>query len=168
MEYDIKKLYNDITDVENELNRLVENGEEYNKIYEQSVVTDKVIAKYLKAKQYLEQERGRILKDYSNLIDTPFKDEIISQIRQEVKCKFPNVQEKELNHFSNNVYIYGMLIVCGIKEQEIVEQLLYLNNKYFEENQKKGIIIDSKIECNDLSYLTELKEKYIKIIKEKI
>ena len=36
------------------------------------------------------------------------------------------------------------------------------------ENQRDGTIINSKITCTDLSYLIELKEKYIKIIKENI
>ena len=57
MKYDIVKLDQDITNAENELNRLVDNATEYDKLYEQSVVTDKVIAKYLEAKQYLENEK---------------------------------------------------------------------------------------------------------------
>lgn len=82
MKYDIIQSYEKITNLENELNRLVEDEEGYNKIYEKCIVTDKVIVKYLKVKQYLEQERGRMLKDYRNIIDTPFKDEIILNIKQ--------------------------------------------------------------------------------------
>ena len=73
MKYDIVKLDQDITNAENELNRLVDNATEYDKLYEQSVVTDKVIAKYLEAKQYLENEKKKIVKDYSELLNKPFR-----------------------------------------------------------------------------------------------
>lgn len=169
MKYDIIKLEQDITNTEKELNRLVENEAEYNKLYEQSVVTDKVIAKYLEAKQYLEQERRRLVKDYSEQLNKPFRVEITSQIKQEVKKDFPNAKENELNHFSNNVYVCATLKAYNIDEQDIVEQLLYLNNRYFDATQEDGVIIDSEINRNNnLEYLKNLNDKYLKIIKEKI
>lgn len=168
MKYDIIKLDKDITNLENELNRLVEDEVEYNKIYEQSVVTDKVIAKYLKAKQYLEQERRKIMKDYSEQLNMPFRLEITSLIKQEVKKDFPKVKEQELNHFSNNVYVYATLRAYNVNERDIVEQLVYLNNRYFDAMQEDGIVKNSQIKCTNIEYLKNLNDKYTKMIKEKI
>lgn len=168
MKYDIIKLDKDITNAENELNKLVENDVEYNKLYEKSVLTDKVIAKYLEAKQYLEQERKKIVKDYSEQLNKPFRLEITSQIKQEVIKDFPNVKEKELNHFSNNVYVYATLRAYDVNEIDIVEQLLYLNNRYFDEVQEDGIVKDNKINCTNIEYLKKLNDKYMKMIKERI
>ena len=151
MKYDIVKLDQDITNAENELNRLVDNATEYDKLYEQSVVTDKVIAKYLEAKQYLENEKKKIVKDYSELLKS-----------------FPNAQEEELNHFSNNVYVYATLRACNIDEQEIVEQLLYLNNRYFDEMQEDGVVKNTQITNANLEYLQKLNDKYMKLIKQKM
>lgn len=168
MKYDIVKLDQDISNAEHELNRLVDNEEEYNKLYEQSVVTDKVIARYLEAKQYLEQERKRIVKDYSELLDKPFRLGIIIEIKEEVRKDFPNAKEEELNHFSNNVYVYATLRAYNIDEQDIVEQLLYLNNRYFDEMQEDGIVKNTQITGANLEYLQRLNDKYMKKIKEQI
>ena len=168
MKYDIVKLDQDITNAENELNRLVDNATEYDKLYEQSVVTDKVIAKYLEAKQYLEQERKRIVKDYSELLDKPFRLGITIEIKEEVRKDFPNAKEEELNHFSNNVYVYATLRAYNIDEQDIVEQLLYLNNRYFDEMQEDGIVKNTQITGANLEYLQKLNDKYMKKIKEQI
>lgn len=168
MKYDIIKLDQDITNAEDELNRLVEDEIEYNELYQQSVIIDKVIVKYVEAKQYLEQERRKIVKDYSEQLNNTFRLEITSKIKQEVKRDFPNVEEEELNHFSNNVYVYATLRAYNVKERDIVEQLLYLNNRYFEEVQEDGFVKDSKINCTNIEYLRNLNDKYMKMIKEKI
>lgn len=168
MKYDIKKLYYDIIDVENKLNKFVDNQEEYDKIYEQSVIVDRVIAKYIEAKKYLEDERRRIVKDYEKILNQPYKEEVINQIKEEVKNDFPNIQEKELDHFSNNVYVCAILKAYNINEQEIVDQLLYLNNKYFDEMQEDRIVKDSEIKEANFEYLKALNDKYTKIIKEKM
>lgn len=168
MKYDIVKLDQDITNAESELNRLVDNATEYDKLYEQSVVTDKVIAKYLEAKQYLEDEKKKIVKDYSELLNKPFRLEMTIKIKEEVRKSFPNAQEEELNHFSNNVYVYATLRACNIDEQEIVEQLLYLNNRYFDEMQEDGVVKNTQITNANLEYLQKLNDKYMKLIKQKM
>lgn len=109
-----------------------------------------------------------MLKDYSELLDKTFRTEITSKISQEVKKDFPNVNERELRHFSNNVYIFATLKAYNIKEQDIIDQLVYLNNQYFDEMQENGEIMNSKINCVNVDYLTRLNEKYRKIIKNKI
>lgn len=171
MEYDIKELEKELDIVKNKLNALIEeNNGDFEKAYHQSVEVDKVVAKYIKAQIELNEERGNIMEKYKELLDTPFRFEITAQIRTEVRKDCPNVGVKELEHFSNNIYVYCCLLANNIEEQEIVEQLLYLNNKFFEEMQKEEFAIPnekSKI-TNTLEYLTHLKEKYKKIIKERI
>ena len=106
---------------------------------------------------------------YNNLIETPFKNEIIGQIRSEVRLKYPSMGIEELLHFSTNVYIYATLIVHNIPEQEIVNQLMFLNNKFFNATQNDDeIIINREMEQPTLEYLKYLKEKYVKIIRERI
>lgn len=168
MENDVIKLHDEIVKVEKELDRLVENGEEYDKLYEQSIVTDKVIARYLKAKKHLEEERKKLIDKYKDELDSPYKEEIISQIQSEVKKDYPDVGEIELDHFSNNVYIYATLSAYKIDKHEIIKQLMYLNNVYFENMQENGEIKDSKIDNNNLKYLENLNKKYFKIMEERI
>lgn len=168
MENDVIKLHDEIAKVEKELDRLVENGEEYDKLYEQSIVTDKVIARYLKARKHLEEERKKLIDKYKDELNSPYKEEIISQIQSEVKKDYPDVGEIELDHFSNNVYIYATLSAYKIDNYEIIKQLMYLNNVYFENMKENGEIIDSRIDNNNLKYLENLNKKYLKIMEERI
>lgn len=59
-------------------------------------------------------------------------------------------------------------MVNNVSEQDIVDQLIFLNNKYFNYIEEKGSVHKSHIEANNLEYLQNLNEKYKKIIKEKI
>lgn len=166
---DIIKLHKEIIEAQKKLNALVEQEDgEYEKIFNKSVKTDKVIAKYIKAKANLENERNLLMKKYEKELETPFKNEIIAQIRTEVRLKYPEIGVKELLHFSTNVYIYATLLAHNISEQEILEQLVYLNNIYFEDIQENDDILQNCMIDSDLEYLKYLKEKYIKIIKERI
>lgn len=166
---DIIKLHKEIIEAQKKLNALVEQEDgEYEKIFNKSVKTDKVIAKYIKAKANLENERKLLMKKYEKELETPFKNEIIVQIRTEVRLKYPEIGVKELLHFSTNVYIYATLLAHNISEQEILEQLVYLNNIYFEDIQENDDILQNCMIDSDLEYLKYLKEKYIKIIKERI
>ncbi len=106
---------------------------------------------------------------YNDLIETPFKNEIIEQIKSEVRLKYPSMVVKELIHFSTNVYIYATLIVNNIPEQEIVKQIMCLNNQFFNATQNDDkIIINKETEKPTLEYLKYLKNKYVKIIMERI
>lgn len=105
------------------------------------------------------------MKDYRKKLNKPFRKEIISQIKREVKKDFSKIKGKELNHFCNNVYVYAMLVACDVDKQEIAEYILYLNNKYVDQNK---IVEDNELNCTNISYLKKLYKKYIKIIKERI
>ena len=132
MEYEIVKLDKELAEVERKLNKLVENGEEYDKVYNQSVVTDKVIIRYLDAKKKLEDEQKKMIKKYQDKLETSYKEEIINQIKTDVKKEYPTINDIELNHFSNNVYVYSTLTAYEVNEQEIIDQLVYLNNRFIE------------------------------------
>ena len=165
---DIKKLEEDVIAVEDQLNKYIEDEEEYDRIFQQSVLTDQVISKYLNAKRKLEEERKILIKDYSNVLNTPFREEVTNQIIEEVKKDFPSVSANELHRFSDNVYIYATLDAHNVDKQDIINQLLYLNNRYFDFMQEKGEIEGKQHITNNLDYLKKLNEKYHKIIKEKI
>ena len=169
MENDIKKVQDKINKARKEMDLAIGNNEYYNKIYKKSVYIDKIILEYLDAGKKLYKERSKLMDKYNNLIETPFKNEIIGKIRSEVRLKYPSMGIEELLHFSTNVYIYATLIVHNIPEQEIVNQLMFLNNKFFNATQNDDeIIINREMEQPTLEYLKYIKDKYIKIIKEKI
>ena len=106
---------------------------------------------------------------YDDLIETPFKTEIIGQIRTEVRQKFHSMGIQELLHFSTNVYIYATLIAHNIPEQEVVDQLMFLNNKFLDITKNDDeIIVGKEMEKPTLEYLTYIADKYVKIIKERI
>ncbi len=60
-----------------------------------------------------------------------------------------------------------MLDAHNVDKQDIIKQLLYLNNRYFDFMQEKGLIEGQHI-GNNIDYLKKLNEKYKKIIREKI
>ena len=169
MENDIKEVQAKIDKARKEMDLAIENNEDYKKIYEKSIYIDKIILEYLDAENKLENERRKLMDKYDNLIETSFKNEIIGKIRSEVRLKYPSMGIEELLHFSTNVYIYATLIVHNIPEQEIVNQLMFLNNKFFNATQNDDeIIINREMEQPTLEYLKYLKEKYVKIIRERI
>ncbi len=168
MQYDIIQMYKEIQKVEQELDDAVENDEEYSRIYEKSIVTDRVIAKFLEAQKHLENERRGLMKNYEKELNADFRDEIISEIKQEVKEKYPNVGNRELEHFSNNVYVLTTLQAHKTDKQEIVEQLLFLNNRYVEDAEENGQVLKSDIDKANISFLKHLSSKYTKIIEERI
>lgn len=165
---DIKKLEADVIAVEKELDKYVDDGEEYDKIYQQSIVTDRVLAKYIEAKRELEKERKNIVKNYDEMLNTSFRNEITGKIMDEVKKDYPEIDREELYRFSDNVYIYATLHTKQVNEQDIIEQLVFLNNRYFDCIEEKRAVHKSHLETANLDYLKKLNEKYQKIIKEKI
>ena len=139
-------------------------------IYNQSTKLDNIISEYINTQAELYEERSAIMYKYNEILNQPYRAEITGEIRKEVRLDNPNVGIKELEHFSNNVYVYCCLLAHNIPEQEIVNQLLFLNNKYFEQIKTEEPATPegaSKI-TNTLEYLTNLKNKYLKIIKERI
>ena len=168
MESDVQKVQDKIDKAQKELDLAITNGEDYSKILEKSAIIDKIILEYLYSKTNLKNERRKLMTKYDNIIETPFKNEIIGQIRTEVRKKFSSMGIKELLHFSTNVYIYATLFVHNIPEQEIVDQLMFLNNRFLNATQNDDVIINRKMEQPTLEYLTYIKNKYIEIIKERI
>ena len=167
IEYEIVKLDKELAEVERKLNKLVENGEEYDKVYNQSVVTDKVIIRYLDAKKKLEDEQKKMIKKYQDKLETSYKEEIINQIKTDVKKEYPTINDIELNHFSNNVYVYSTLTAYEVNEQEIIDQLVYLNNRFIELSNG-DYLKDNSVKLDNINFLKELNEKYVKIIKSRI
>lgn len=168
MIYELEKLQKDIQIKKDELDLLIANNAKQDDIYIKSVEVDTAIAIYLKATRKYDEENKRLIGKYKKLLEKEYKEEIINMIKKDVIEKVGNVPQEELEHFSNNVYVLCSLKAYKIDEQEIVKQIMYRNNIYLYEIQQKGKILDSSISKVELKFYTKLKNKYVKIIKERI
>ena len=169
MENNIKEIQEKIYKARKEIDLAIANNEDYRVIYEKSIYIDKIIHEYLNTEKKLKIERKNLMDKYDILIETPLKNEIIGKITSEISLKYPSIGIDELLHFSTNVYIYATLIVHNVPEQEIINELMFLNNKFFNVTQNNNeIILNREMEEPTLEYLKYIKDKYVKIIKEKI
>lgn len=150
------------------LNLSVENDESQDVLYQKSVDTDEAIAEYMKAVQYYKEEREKIINLHGDIINTPFKDEIIKQIETDVLKRYPNISRKEIKHFSSNVYIYAILIANNVDKFKLVAVINNLNCIYAEEWQEDGIVQDSVIHEINTDFYKALNKKYLEIVKEKL
>ena len=176
----IEDLDKQVTELNEKLAKYVENGSEWNKIYNQSVLIDQVIVKYLNEKKRLNTIEKKLIKKNSDKLQLPDKEEIINEIKNDVKNKFPDVTEKDLEFFSTNLYIYATLTVLKAEKQDIINQLMFVNNRYIETHiidRKKDIAVennvanfenDDSITKIDYKYIRSLNDKYTKIIEEKL
>lgn len=168
MVYELEKLQKEIQKKKDELDLLIANNAKQDDIYIKSVEVDTAIAIYLKATRQYDEENKRLIGKYEKLLEKNYKEEIINMIKKDVIEKVGTVPKEELEHFCNNVYILCSLKAHKIDEQEIVKQVMYRNNIYLHEMQQKGKVVDSNISKVELKFYTKLKNKYVKIIKERI
>lgn len=152
------------------LNSYYESPHDIEKIQQHAIEVDEINVEYLNLKIYLEKERIAIIKKYENIINQSFKFEIRNQIRDEARTKNHYIGPREMEQFATNVYIYCCLLAYNVEETNIVQQLIYLNNKFYEEVTKQELLLQNiKPEIIiSLEYTTYLKNKYIEIIKERI
>lgn len=165
---ELEKLQKEIKKKKDELDLLITNNAKQSNIYMKSLEVDTAIAIYLKATKQYDEENKRLMGKYKNLLEKDYKEEIINMIKKEITNKFEKVSEEELNHFCNNLYVLCSLKAYKVEEQEIIKQIMYRNNVFLYEMQQNGKILDSNISNVELKFYTKLKNKYIKIIKERI
>lgn len=165
---ELEKLQKEIKKKKDELYLLINNNASQEDIYLKSIEIDSAIAIYLKATRHYDEENKRLMGKYKHLLEKDYKEEIINMIKQEVYDKFAKVSQEELNHFCNNLYVLCSLKAYKVEEQEIIQQLMYRNNVFLYEMQQNGKILDSDISNVELKFYTKLKNKYVKIIKERI
>ncbi len=168
MVYKLEKLQKEIQKKKDELDLLIANNGKQDDIYIKSIELDSAIAVYLKATRQYDEENKRLIGKYEKLLEKDYKEEIITMIKKDVLEKVGDVSDEELEHFCNNVYILCSLKAHKIDEQEIVKQVMYRNNIFLHEMQQKGKVLDSSISNVELKFYTKLKNKYVKIIKERI
>lgn len=165
----IKEIQKKINQATKELDLAIANGEEYDEIVKISQKVDKIIMDYLYAENDLKEQEKELLAKYNDLIETPFKNEVIGEIRKEVRLKYPAIGIKELLMFSTNVYILTTLLAHNVPEQDAIDQLIFLNNKFFNIMQNQDdVVVNREMTNFTLDYLTYIKDKYIKVIKERI
>lgn len=157
-----------IDESRDELHLAIENNEPGDEILKKSVALDDVIAEYIRAERYFKTEREKTINLYADIINTPFKDEVIDQIKCDVLKRYANVSKKELEHFSTNVYIYAVLFANNIHKYKVVAVINNLNCLYAEAWQEDGIVRDSVIHEKTTDYYKALNKKYLEIVKEKL
>lgn len=167
MEYNLLKLKKEIDKKKEELNKAIETNQSEDFIYSKSVEIDEIINKYMQVDKHFKDEKEKLMNNYKDLFDTPFKEEVISQIKEEVKEKFNDISKEELEHFSNNVYVYAVMMAHKLDKNKIIAQINHLNNLYFDAMQEDGIV-KSTINANELDYYKALDKKYLEIVKERI
>lgn len=136
----------------------------------QSIKVDELVVKYMQTQIALKKEKITIEEKYKDILNKPYRFEIRNMIWSEVRLDNPNIGPREMEQFVTNVFVYCCLLAHNITEQEIVHQLIYLNNTYFDEIYKQEAIDEegaSKVK-DSLEYLKHLKDKYTQIIKERI
>lgn len=157
-----------IDESRDELHLAIKNGEPGDEILKKSVALDEVIAEYIKAERYFITEREKIINLQGKIINAPFKDEIIDQIKCEVLKRYEGITRKELEHFSTNVYIYAVLFANNVDKLKAGAILHNLNYLYAEQWQEDGIVQDTVINEPTTDYLKSIHKKYLEIIKEKL
>lgn len=150
------------------LNLAIMNNETQDILYQKSVAVDDVIAEYINAERYFKTEREKIINLHADIINTPFKDEVIDQIKSDVLKRYANISQKELEHFSTNVYIYAVMFANNIHKFKVVAVLNNLNCLYAEAWQEDGIVRDSVINEKTTDYYKAINKKYLEIVKEKL
>lgn len=150
------------------LNLAIKNNESKDEILKKSVELDEIIAEYINAEHYFETEKEKIINRQGDIINAPFKDEIIDQIKCDVLKRYKGITSKELEHFSTNVYIYAVLFAHNVDKLKVGAILNNLNCLYVEKWQEDGIVKDTVINEATTDYFKSIHKKYLEIIKEKL
>lgn len=116
--------------------------------------------------RYLKKEASLNFKYiYKKFFSKRQRKEIIYQIKLDLVKRNIDISSIELEVLSNNIYDFCCLMVHKISPDEIIKYITYKNNYYCNKlsYKDKNIILDNQM----LKNFTELKNKYIKILKEK-
>lgn len=166
MEINIDEIINRINIKKEELNKAIENSNNYNDIHNLSVEIDNLIAEKFNAEKFNDE-----IKKYNKYLNLANKDELIKTIQEDTKIKRPNVTEDELECFSNNVYIYACLVAYNEVTADEISKLLVIHNNIYN-NRIEGIneplVIKDGNSYSDLQYCVEIAQKYVKLVLENI
>lgn len=157
-----------ITKKRDALHLSIKNNVPKDTLYEKNIAVDEAINEYLRAIDYFKSKREKLMNVYSDMLNTAFKDETINRIKNDVRKDFPKITNEELDHFSNNVYVYAVLNAHNLDNNKIFGILNNLNNLYVESMQEEGIVKNKVITEQDIDYYKSLNKKYLEIVKEKI
>lgn len=162
---ELKRVISEKRDI---LHLSIKNNEPKDVLYEKNIAVDEAINEYFRAIKYFKAEKEKLMNVYGEMLNTEFKDEIINKIKSDVKRDFPEILDEELDHFSNNVYVYAALHAHNLDKNKIFGILNNLNNLYVDSMQEDGIAKNKVITEQDIDYYKLLHKKYLEIIKEKI
>ena len=168
MENESKKLKEEIDKKRKALDIAMDNDESVDTIYKIGGELDKAVANYLNYSKNINEKKMRLLGKYEDIIEKEYKNEIIAMIKEEVKDLFTNMLDEELDHFSNNVYIYSILKANDVKMEDILKQIMYRNSLFRDEMDRQGKTIKTDNPKVAEDYYIKLVDKYEKIIKERM
>ena len=168
MENESKKLKEEIDKKRKALDIAMDNDESVDTIYKIGGELDKAVANYLNYSKNINEKNMRLLGKYEDIIEKEYKNEIIAMIKEEVKDLFTNMLDEELDHFSNNVYIYSILKANDVKMEDILKQIMYRNSLFRDEMDRQGKTIKTDNPKVAEDYYIKLVDKYEKIIKERM
>ena len=166
MEINIDEIINRINIKKEELNKAIENSNNYNDIHNLSVEIDNLIAEKFNAKKFNDE-----IKKYNKYLNLANKDELIKTIQEDTRINRPNTTEDEIQCFSRNVYIYACLVAYNEVSADEISKLLVLHNNIYH-NRIKGIndplVIKDDNTYSDLQYCVEIAKKYVALVLENI
>lgn len=157
-----------ITEKRDILHLSIKNNEPKDILYEKNIAVDEAINEYFRAIEYFKSEKEKLMNVYGEMLNTEFKDEVINKIKSDVKKDFPEILDEELDHFSNNIYVYAVLLAHNVDKNKIFGILNNLNNLYVDSMQEDGIVKNKVITEQDIDYYKSINKKYLEIVKERI
>lgn len=166
MEINIDEIISRINIKKEELNKAIENSNNYKDIHNLSVEIDNLIAEKFNAEKF----NGEI-KKYNKYFNLYNKDELIKSIQEDTKINRPNATEDEIECFSRNVYIYACLVAYNEVSADEISKLLVLHNNIYN-NRIEGIneplVIKDGNSYSDLQYCVEIAKKYVALVLKNI
>lgn len=162
MEYGLKQIATKINSKRKELDSAIERGKNKDYIYNLSIELDELIAEHYRIILFNEEA-----KKYENYLNVNYKNELIESIRSDVKAKLKKATDIEIECFSNNVFIYVCLLANNVDVNEISKILVLHNNIYDCRIEKINVEIENT-DKTDLIFCTDIANKYLEIVKQKM
>ena len=93
------------------------------------------------------------------------KANILNMIKKDIQLKYKEINEEELNHLANNLFVLCSLKIKNVPQQEIANELMKLNRAFVKSMEEKKLNIVFENLDIDTDFYTNLQDKYISILK---
>lgn len=93
------------------------------------------------------------------------KKDVLNLMEEDIRIQFKNINEEELKHFSNNLFILCSAKVDNLNEQAIADKITYMNNLFVKNMERKNVNINSNNFDMEMCVYKKLEDKYIELLK---